>query len=508
MALSLDSVLIEPLHLAETRFLQVLLREFTLTRYGGRAELRVYIDDETPAICQSRAKAELLGAIPPKKRAAWQRKFDEFLLEGKGADCDFEGDPDFVFRYASGGTLPIVHYRGVDYFTFFYRDIHPIGWNLANGSCDRRDELLDPFIAVERELREELLIVDFVNETRYVLLGDKGKPIDRPEFAVARAFWRNKHPMKDLSTLREQVLEVEWIDGPDSLSVAIGNRKNRIERCFLNINGEDFGIEIDRVARIRVSDDAVFCDGELEGMQLVNSPVGFFEVDRFRKLLKDGPPFIPDLFFYDTRRYEGAEIAEIVNGPFIGALGPVRRVEEIEAFRNAKEKFGLCPVTWRLARRYLEMPPLPVGRRDQVFISYCHADKQWMEDLMTHLRPRVSADRLSVWVDTKIKSGQAWLPEIRDALDRAGVAVLLVTPSYVDSQFIREEELARLLKAYQERGLPLLWIPIKPSSYEIIGLHEIQAMIDPRLTIAEMKPPRDRVWVNICKQISEALKPR
>jgi len=508
MALSLDMV--EPLHLAESRFLQVLLRQFTVTRYGGRAELRVYFDDQTPAICQAKAKAELLRAIPPGKRAAWQHRFDEFLLEGKGTDCDFEGDPDFVFRYASGGTLPIVQYRGADYFVFFFRDIYPIGWNLANGSCDRRDELLDPFIAVERELREELLVADFVNETRYIFLGDQGKPLDRPEFAVARAFWRNKHPTKDLSTLREQVIEVEWIDGPDSLSVAIGERKNRIERCFLNINGDDFGIEIDRVARIKVSDDAVFCDGELEGTQLVNSPVAFFEVERFHKLLKAGPPFLPDIFFYDTKRFEGPEIAHIVNGPFIAALEPVRTEEEIEAFRNAEEKFSLCPVTWRLARRYLEMTPLPpLPKRDRIFISYSHADKQWLNDLMMHLGPLVSADRLSIWVDTQIESGRPWLPEICNALDGAGVAVLLVTPAYLDSQFVRDQELARLLEAHQERGLPLLWIPIKASNYETTGLREIQAMIDPRLTIAEMKSQRrTRVWVDICKRIAEVVKKR
>jgi hypothetical protein len=509
MALSLESALIEPLHLAESRFLQVLLREFSLTRHGAGAELRVYFDDRTPAIWHSNAKLDLLNAIPAERRAAWQRKFDDFLLEGKGGPtCDFGNDPDFVFRYASGGTLPVVNYRGRDYFTFFYRDIHPIGWNLANGSCDRRDELLDPFLAVERELREELLIADFVKDTHYVFQGDKGKPVDRPEFAVAMAFWRKKHRERDFSTLHEQVIEVEWIDGPDSLSVAIGKRPNRIKRCFLNINGEDFGIKIDRVAKIKVSDDAVFCDGELEGKQLVNSPVGFFAVESFAEALQKGPPFIPDLFFYDARPFhDGSAIDGIVKGQFIEEIRPARHPEEMAKFEAAEEKFGLCPVTYALTRRYLEMPETPAPPRDQVFISYCHADRAHLDALLLHLRPLVDSGKLSIWEDKQIEPGQQWRPEIRRALDRAGVAVLLVTPAYLGSPFIRDEELAALLKAHADRRLPLYWIPVKASNHETVWLNEVQAMIPPSPTLADMKPePRNKKWLEISQRIDAAVR--
>jgi 8-oxo-dGTP pyrophosphatase MutT (NUDIX family) len=506
----LDSPLIEPLHRAESRFLQVLLQQFSLIRRGSGSELRVHFDDDTPAIWHAHAKHHLRRAMSSEARARYQQALDEFLVEGRGSHFEFR-DPDFVFRYASGGTLPVVNFRGNDYFVFFYRDVHPIGWNLANGSCDRREELLDPFVAAERELREELLIADFTNETRYVFAGDKGKSVDRVEFAVAREFWKRKFPMKDFSTLHEEVLDLEWIDGPDSLSVGIGTEPPRKRQgCFVNINGEDFGIEIDRVARINVSDGAIFCDGEIEGEQLVNSPVGFFEVERFREQLRSGPPFVPDFFFFDTQKFEGSLLDAVVNGQFISDLQPVRSAEEIDFFRSCSEKFALCPVTKRIATRYLGMPPAvprPSKVRDHVFISYCHRDKRWLDGLMLHLEPHLRDDSYSVWVDTMIDPGQPWFGEIKQALDRARVAVLLVTPGFVASKFIRDEELSVLFKANEQRGLRILWIPVETSSYEEIGLKDFQAVIDPAKSLAAMKPePRNQAWVQICKHISKVAR--
>jgi hypothetical protein len=62
-----------------------------------------------------------------------------------------------------------------------------------------------------------------------------------------------------------------------------------------------------------------------------------------------------------------------------------------------------------------------------VFISYSHADLQWLERLRVHLKPLPEASDLNVWDATKIQLGSQWLHEIRDAIDRASVAILLIS---------------------------------------------------------------------------------
>ncbi|MBV8099940.1 MAG: toll/interleukin-1 receptor domain-containing protein [Verrucomicrobia bacterium] len=44
--------------------------------------------------------------------------------------------------------------------------------------------------------------------------------------------------------------------------------------------------------------------------------------------------------------------------------------------------------------------------RDQVFISYSHTDKEWLERLQKMLSPLVRNETISVWDDTMIPGGR------------------------------------------------------------------------------------------------------
>jgi hypothetical protein len=208
--------LIRPLHAAEDRFLQVLLKEFRLTRrknsHNGGAQLSIRFDDFTPAIWNTEGRRHLLQTHDGGKRRQYQEELDDFLLTGKH-QYSFD-DPEFVFRYGSGGTLPIITLAGrkpfKSYFCLIYREVFPIGWNIANGGCDNRTELLDPEMTIERELREELIIADFDGDTRYVFPGDAPKPPDHPAHTVARRLWSEKHNIMDLTSLKTRNVEIAW----------------------------------------------------------------------------------------------------------------------------------------------------------------------------------------------------------------------------------------------------------------------------------------------------------
>jgi hypothetical protein len=146
-------------------------------------------------------------------------------------------------------------------------------------------------------------------------------------------------------------------------------------------------------------------------------------------------------------------------------------------------------------------------QRDQVFISYSHKDKKWLEYLQTHLKPHVKKG-LIVWDDTRIKPGSKWKDEIAAALARANVAVLLVSPYFLASDFISENELPQLLDAAKNDGLRIVWIAVTASSYQETDIAKYQAVHDPDIPLdRRAKAGLHKELVGICQIIGSYANP-
>src|SRR5262245_19831392 len=114
-----------------------------------------------------------------------------------------------------------------------------------------------------------------------------------------------------------------------------------------------------------------------------------------------------------------------------------------------------------------------------VFISYSHRDKKLMEELLAHMKPYVRSGSVTAWSDKQIAAGSKWLAEIQTALGTSSVAVLLVSPQFLASDFIHDHELGPLLKAAEAGGVKILWVQNRASSYQETPLEAYQAVVSP-----------------------------
>ena len=145
--------------------------------------------------------------------------------------------------------------------------------------------------------------------------------------------------------------------------------------------------------------------------------------------------------------------------------------------------------------------------RNSIFISYSHQDKEWLDRINIFLKPLVRSNEIVIWDDTKIQPGQFWQDEIKHALASSKVAILLVSPYFLASDFINDEELPTIFKAASGQGMTIFWVAISHSLYQETELGKYQAANNPKFPLDSLEPyERDAVIVKVCQRIKDAIK--
>lgn len=147
----------------------------------------------------------------------------------------------------------------------------------------------------------------------------------------------------------------------------------------------------------------------------------------------------------------------------------------------------------------------PKQKREKVFISYSHVDKEYLEEIKRHFKPFLN--QIDYWDDTKIQPGQKWKTEIANAINETKVAILLVSTDFLGSEFISTDELPPLLKAAEENGAVILTVILRPCLFEEFEeLNQYQALNPPTNPVIKMdSTEKEDLWVNLVRQTKKIL---
>jgi hypothetical protein len=111
------------------------------------------------------------------------------------------------------------------------------------------------------------------------------------------------------------------------------------------------------------------------------------------------------------------------------------------------------------------------------FISYAHDDQHMADDLVLRLQQQLAPSRAyehTLWRDTAIPVGERWHDEIVQAVEACHVGLLLVSPGFLGSHFIHDEELPRLIGETKKPIIPVMLRPVSLERHDLKGLDEYQ----------------------------------
>ncbi|MGG5890119.1 toll/interleukin-1 receptor domain-containing protein [Falsiroseomonas sp. HC035] len=144
--------------------------------------------------------------------------------------------------------------------------------------------------------------------------------------------------------------------------------------------------------------------------------------------------------------------------------------------------------------------------RTKLFVSYARADRDLLLTVKTQLRSMPERS-VEVWEDSEIAPGTDFERQIQRAMSASRACLLLVTPDFLSSAFIREHELPFLVRASEHDLMRLFWVHARRAPFEGTALAAKEAAHDPKRPIAEMPPSEQRECLaQICLEVARCLR--
>ena len=120
-----------------------------------------------------------------------------------------------------------------------------------------------------------------------------------------------------------------------------------------------------------------------------------------------------------------------------------------------------------------------MGRRKKisVFVSYARKNKRVVDNFLDKFFEQVSASRryeYSFWRDTDIQVGENWHEMIQEALKKCDIGLLLISPAFLGSKYIKDNELKKFSGQYAKPVIPVALHPVDYEHHNFKGLEKKQ----------------------------------
>lgn len=145
--------------------------------------------------------------------------------------------------------------------------------------------------------------------------------------------------------------------------------------------------------------------------------------------------------------------------------------------------------------------------RTKVFISYAHKDDKHRERVVEHLNVLEAEGLIERWDDRLIEAGEEWAEKIDNALMTCKVAVLLISPAFLGSKFVKNVEVPALVERHSQNGMRIVPVLIRDCPWEVVDwLKKLQMRPKDAKPLASSAAKRDTQLKEIALEIAKFCK--
>lgn len=138
----------------------------------------------------------------------------------------------------------------------------------------------------------------------------------------------------------------------------------------------------------------------------------------------------------------------------------------------------------------------------KVFVSFAHADKGYKDTLLKHLVLLVRRKNIQIWSYDNIVAGEHWENKILENLRTADVAILLISPDFLASDFINDFEIPKMLERYDKNELVLVPVIIRSVLFAATEISKLQGLPRDGKPIS-MWSNKDEAWISVVQELSK-----
>ena len=183
------------------------------------------------------------------------------------------------------------------------------------------------------------------------------------------------------------------------------------------------------------------------------------------------------------------------------------RANEIQELERQwlSEPGATSPITHRLeSKDSTRTRPKTEHEPARIFVSYSHRDRSFVDELRSHLSLLQRQGLIDVWHDSEITAGEEWGKVIDEQLEAADIILLLVSSSFLSSDFCWSVELERAMQRHAAHEAVVIPVILRPCLWQEAPFAKLQALPHDGKPIRTSRNTDD-AWFDVASGIKRAV---